>query len=82
MALRRDPMWVDLTEDDYDSDLEWYESDGVLDTLLAESWCVKREDPEEQQSDFGRKKVLQRLDEIEQELGAMQNVLRNYVEEK
>ena len=34
-------MWVDLTEDDYDSDLEWYESDGVLDTLLAEGWCVK-----------------------------------------
>ena len=56
-------MWVDLTEDDYDSDLEWYESAGVLDTLLAESWCVE--------SDFERGKVLQRLDEIDQELGAM-----------
>ena len=33
MALRRDPKWVDLAEDDYDSDLEWYESDWVLDTL-------------------------------------------------
>ena len=58
------PKWVDLAEDDYDSDLEWYESDGVLNTLLAESWCVGR--------DFGRGKVLQHLDEIEQELGAMQ----------
>ena len=43
MALRRDPIWVDLAEDDYDSDFEWYESDGVLDTLLAESWCVERD---------------------------------------
>ena len=41
MALRRDPIWVDLAEDVHDSDLEWYESDGVLDTLLAEGWCVK-----------------------------------------
>ena len=41
MALRRDPIWVDLAEDDDDSDMEWYESDGVLDTLLPESWCVK-----------------------------------------
>ena len=41
MALRRDPIWVDLTEDDYGSDLEWYETDVVLGTLLAESWRVK-----------------------------------------
>ena len=41
MALRRDRIWVDLAEDDYDSDLEWYESDWVLDTLLAQSLCVK-----------------------------------------
>ena len=43
--------------------MEWYESDWVLDTLLTESWCVER--------DFEMGKVLQRLDEIDQELGAM-----------
>ena len=61
MALRRDPLWVDLAEDDDDSDLGWHESDGLLGTLLPESW-----------RDFEREKVLQRSDEIEQELGATQ----------
>ena len=55
---------IDLAEDDFDSDLEWHESDGMLDSLLAESWRVK--------ATLKGENVLQRLDVIKQGLGATQ----------